>query len=644
MTAKPGAPVHIERNLLIPLADGVTLAADLHRPAGEGSFPTLVSYYPYHKDGLIGSMLEYPREYFASHGYASLLVDLRGLGGSSGVAWETLDAREGEDGVQIIEWAAQQDWCDGNIGMWGFSYGGTSTLQTASRRPPNLKAIAPIETLSDVYLELATRFDCLPWFGNWGALMVSMNILPPAYQDPEGRWYEVWMERLENGFPHIFAAKDHPTYDDYWRSRVIPVEQVDVPTFLIGGWRDVNVHAMFRIYDAIQAPRKLVQGPWTHILPYHSPIEPWDYLHELKRWWDRWLKGEENGIDTEPAVTLFVQGSGAWRHEPEWPIKRTESRTLHLDDGGILSGRAPATESSARYAADPTVGSMAGLWDGTGLGIGLPMEQGPDDLRSLTFTTAPLKDDLEITGAPETVLHVELEKGDDLNLVAKLCDLDPDGRSSLITVGSIKGSAYDSAEHPQPVPTGVVHEYRVQLFTTSYLVPRGHRIRLSVSCSDFPRLWPTSTNPVIKLHCGGSNGSALQIPVVPAAPDPLPAPALKRPDPSISDAPLAVDFVPRYTIERDYIGDRETVRMGSAQVSGLPSGGRFSMDIDVSASVARARPDGARIEGSALLRLELPALGQVDVESKTLLYREIMHLEGQVKVNGKRIFEKQWLR
>lgn len=642
MTTEQTAEIRIERNHLIPLPDGTTLAADLYAPQGEGPFATLVSLYPYHKDGLIGCMFEYARRYFAQHGYASLLVDLRGLGNSDGVAWEPLDAREGEDGVEIIEWAARQDWCDGNIGMWGFSYGGTTSLQTASRRPKNLKAIAPIQTLSNIYRELITRFDCMPFFGNWGALMVSMNILPPLYQDPDGRWFKVWLDRLESGYPHIFAIKQHPYYDDYWKSRVIPVENIEVPTLVVGGWNDVNVHAMLEVYKAIKAPKKLVQGPWTHIMPYHAPVEQWDYLHDMKLWWDRWLKGEKNGVDEEPAVTMFVQGSDTWRNEVAWPIERTEQRLFHLDDGRTLSGQAPASAGSMMYMADPTVGAMSGLWDGTGLGIGTPLDQGPDELRSMTFTSEPLDEDMEITGSPQAVLHVELESGNDVNLVAKLCSIGPDGSSTMLTVGSIKGSAYESDEHPAPLETGKILEFRIDLFHTSYLVPRGHRLRLSVSCSDFPRLWPTSTNPTIKLHYGGSNNSTIRIPVVPAAASPLPAPAVTRPDPAISDSPLALEGIPRWTIERDLIDDSLAVTMGCYQKTLLPAGGSMSMDVLVKASVARDRPEGAKIEGGSTFEAELPSVGLVEVESKTLLFNKSVHLDGKVSIDGKEVFSKTW--
>jgi putative CocE/NonD family hydrolase len=149
------------------------------------------------------------------------------------------------------------------------------------------------------------------------------------YQDPEGRWYRIWKERLEHcPPPYIFPWQDHPAYDEFWQSKVIQAERIQVPTFLIGGWRDIFPEGMVRSYERIAAPRKLLMGPWMHALPDISPFVPVDYVAEMVRWWDYWLKGEQNGIMDEPPVTLFVQGNQVWKHEREWPIVRTQERTL----------------------------------------------------------------------------------------------------------------------------------------------------------------------------------------------------------------------------------------------------------------------------------------------------------------------------
>src|SRR5208282_381854 len=393
--------IAIERNLLIPVGNEAELSADLYRPSGDGPFPTLISFYPYHKDDFISTMTEAPRRYFAARGYAHLLIDFRGLGGSSGVAWEAMDRGEGRDGAQAVEWAARQGWSDGNVGMWGLSYGGISSLKTAYENPPHLKAIAPIQGSADIYHDYIYPGGCrtmLGGYGAWGSFMLAMNLMPPTNADAAGRWYKVWRDRLEHGRPYILEWDAHPAFDDYWQSRVAIAEKIKIPTFIIGGWRDIFPEGMPALYPRLAGPKKLLMGPWMHTLPDLSPFEPIDYLAELKRWFDYWLRGVKNGIVDEAPVTIFVQRANQWRHEREWPITRSTPRKLFLAPGGGLSERSQREEQGENYTANPTVGTTAGLWDPMGLGVGLPPDQGPDDLLSATYTTEPLGEDTEISG------------------------------------------------------------------------------------------------------------------------------------------------------------------------------------------------------------------------------------------------------
>lgn len=637
--------VRVERNLLIPLSDGATLAADLYLPAAPGRSPALVSYYPYHKDGLIGSFFEYPRRYFAERGYANLLVDFRGLGNSSGAVWDAMDPREAADGAEIVEWTARQPWCDGNVGMWGMSYGGITSFKTAAARPPHLKAIVPIMGSLDIYHDFLYPggcLNCLGAFGAWGSFMIAMNLTPPMYQDVEGRWYRVWKERLENCQPpYVFPWQDHPAYEEFWQSKAIEAERIQVPTFLIGGWRDIFPEGMVRPYERIAAPRKLLMGPWMHSLPDVSPFMPVEYLAQMVRWWDQWLKGEKNGIMDEPPVTLFVQGRQVWKHEREWPIARTQERTLFLSSGGALTDKPPRYEGEVAYQADPTVGVMAGLWDPTAIGLGLPLDQGSDDLRSLTYTSEPLPQAIELTGSPAATLYVALDAGEDVNLVVKLCDVAPDGRSALITTGWLKGSHRTSHAQPEPLPKGEVCELRVPLWATSYQVPQGHSLRMSVSCADFPRLWPTRTNPRIRLFFGGNRTAAICFPTVPPAM--VPGPEVQLLDPTVNRAPLAIDFTPRWKIERDLATGMVTITTGEKPTLLTPNrDGRIELDHTARASVAAARPDAARVEGETKITLQTPSGSTVVVETRSWVMQTGMTLSGRVTVDGRLFFEKQW--
>jgi putative CocE/NonD family hydrolase len=435
---------------------------------------------------------------------------------------------------------------------------------------------------------------------------------------------------------------EHPRYDDHWRTKAIPLEQIEVPAFLIGAWRDIFPEAMVRAYERIPAPRRLLMGPWMHEMPDLARESRVDYLAEMIRWWDRWLRGIDNGVTADPPVTIFVQGAG-WRNEAAWPPARTEDQVVHLvgaDAPGGLS-TTPGTDHETSYRADPTVGVSAGLWDPTGTGLGAPQDQGPDDLRSITFTGDPLAADLEITGSPHALLHVALDEGTDVNLVVKLCDVAPDGRSSLITTGWLKGSHRNGHDRIEPFPTGEVVECRVALWATSYRVPAGHRLRVSVACADFPRIWPTPTNPLIRLATGRATPSSVSLPTVP--PGTTPQRDLPVPEASVDRTPLDVEASPRWTIEQEPGSDTVTVTTGIRSVCVTPSrDGRFEIERWGRARVSASHPDAARLEGASRITLRTPSGSIVVVEGQVRVTLTGQDYAGRVTLDGQVIFDRHW--
>ncbi len=632
--------IEIERNLIIPLSDGAELSADLYRPAGVAKAPALLSFYPYHKDDFIAAMCEGPRRYFASRGYAHLLIDFRGLGGSSGVAWDAMDRGEGRDGAEAVEWIARQPWCDGNVGMWGLSYGGYSSLKVGAENPPHLKAIAPMQGTVDVYRDILVPGGCpnmLGAYGAWGSLMLAMNLMPPTNADPTGRWYKVWRERLDAGTPYIFNWDEHPNHDEYWDAKVVNPERIKVATFLIGSWRDIFPDGVPAIYPRLGGPKKLLMGPWMHTLPDLAPAEPIDYLPELKRWFDHWLRGEKNGIDTEPPVTIFVQNGEKWRHEASWPIARTKTRSFYLAHGGRLADTADREEGGENYTANASVGTCAGLWDPTGLGIGLPTDQAEDERLSLVYTSEPLAEDSEITGVGQATIHAELKEGEEVHLVAKLADVDPAGGSKLITTGWLRGTCRDNFARSSALKAGEVYEFRIALWATSYRIPRGHRLRVSVACSDFPRIWPTRTNPTIRLRFGGNRASAVSIPIVPKG-GAAEGPRVK----SIKPVELPLPRVPLWKIERDMAAGTVTVTTGQKNPIPLMQGGVLYVDHVASARLSAARPDDASVRGETTFNGKLPVIGELEVKTQSWITQHGMTLSGRVSIDGRVVFEKRW--
>lgn len=640
--------VRVERNVLIPVNGGISLAADLFVPEGPGPFPALVVYFPYHKDDYIGGLFDHPNRYFASRGYASLLVDLRGLGNSEGIAWDQGDNREGADGASIVEWAAAQPWCDGSVGMWGMSYPAIMSLSTASIRPPHLKAIVAMMGGLDPYHDIfypGGCFTCLGMLGAWGTEMTAMNVAPPMYHDAHGRWARVWRSRLEQPRqPYVLPHRAHAEFDSYWQSKVIDANRIEVPTFLVGAWRDIFPDAVVRAYEHISAPRRILMGPWMHEMPDLAGSSQVDYLAEMVRWWDRWLKGVDNGVSEEPPVILYVQGVG-WRAETAWPIERTRWLTLYLTEAegaeGVLADVVTSDTSHVTYRADPTVGVTAGLWDPTGTGVGAPLDQGPDDLRSITFTGDPLEDGLEITGRPEAILHVALDEGDDVNLVVKLCDVAPDGHSALITTGWLKGSHRLSDEQPQILERGRVLEFHIPLWATSYHIPSDHRLRVSIACADFPRIWPTRTNPLIRLATGGSQLSAIRLPMIPHAT--APDCRLPVPDPSVDRMPFQVEVKPRWKIEHDLATGSVVVSAGIREAVLTPSrDGSFVIDRLGRAGINADRPDSAYVEGEATITLRTPSGSDVVSRGRMRVTLNDQDIAARVTVDGQTIFDQRW--
>jgi hypothetical protein len=392
------------------------------------------------------------------------------------------------------------------------------------------------------------------------------------------------------------------------------------------------------VFARLKCAKKLWMGPWMHTLPGIAPYEPLDYLHEMKRWFDHWLRGEKNGIAEEPPVLINVQRANVWKHEREWPIARAQSRAMYFGGAGSL-GEAPAREEQGEaYTANPSIGASAGLWDPMGLGVGMPLDQALDDLGSLTYTTEPLTADLEISGTPEATVFAEIKKGEDANVVVKLCDVDPGGASVLITTGWLRAACRNSVDRLEPLRTGETYELRVPLWSTSYQVPKGNRVRVSVSCADFPRLWPTRTNPEIRLYFGGKRASAILLPVIPANAQPMGAPTLRRPDAPPPPSPMR----PIWKIERNLVTDEVVVTTGEKNGFPLPQGGAIEVDHTAVARAARSRPDGASVAGDTKIRVNAPVIGDIEVATTSLISRNGMTLAAKITRDGTVVFEKRW--
>ena len=429
MEAEKPLSVKAIRDVMIPMRDGTRLAASLYMPEDGGRYPGIFSFYPYLKDGGLGIDHEPHNRHFASRGYAVMQVDFRGTGASEGRNPHPFDLQERQDGHDVVEWMAAQPWCTGAVGVWGISYGGITSLSIASTRPPHLKAIIPIHATFDNYEWLLRTHGCrglLLADADWGTRMAASNLLPPVIADPDGRWAALWRDRLTDSPPWFMDWHGEPPNPTFWTERPIPLSQINVPTFAICGWYDAYTAPAFRVFEQVDAPARVLIGPWKHALPDLSPRSPIGGLDEMVRWWDRWLKDIPNGVDDEPPVAIFVQGPDEWRYEKEWPIARSRTQRMHMSGDGTLSSNRPEEAADLPYRYDPRVGLGSTGHNGHRLHLEVPTDQSGDDHASLAFTSAPIDDELEITGEP--VVTVLLSAGvDDMTLVAKLCIVDQRG-------------------------------------------------------------------------------------------------------------------------------------------------------------------------------------------------------------------------
>lgn len=629
--------LRILRTERVPV-DGAELAADVVLPPGDGPWPVLISNFsPYHKDALIGAAYFRCHAYFAAHGYASVVADMRGLGGSSGVPWPNIDLREAEDGVALVEWAAAQSWCDGNVGMWGVSYGGVSSFATAAKRPPHLRAIVPIYAAVDPYDEFFYPGGCRNFIqatGVWGPRMIGDLLAPPLHQDPAGRWLEVWRQRLEASEPWILDWHEHQERDASWQARSTTPEEIEAPTFVIGGWRDLFPTGI-ETFGRLTCPKRLLMGPWPHVEPDRSEIVPTDHLSEMLRWWDQWLKGKDTGVLDQPPVTVYVQGAGHWRSAPAWPIADAEIRTLYLADQELTT--APPASGEIAYTTDPSVGMAAGVWPSTGtMQFGVAADQREDEARSLTFRGPVLESALQIAGSPSATLNLRWDPAEEVNVVVKLSDVAPDGSSALITTGW-RRLAPGSGEGGGQDADGF-REVAVQLWPACHELSPGHRLSVMVACSDFPRIWPTPTNPTIGLSIGAAAASCVAIPVVSAdevIPD-LPAPS---PDAGAS----AEEAASTWRVERDMIGNRVGMTLGEQLRFSTPQGdAHMFRNHEVHASLPLARPDGTSMQTTTQIDCTMPNGAYIEVEVRGWVGQRGVVVHGEVKLDGVPFFSRDW--
>jgi putative CocE/NonD family hydrolase len=504
---------HVETQR-IPLRDGVELAARMWMPddALKTPAPAIIEYIPYRqrdytaaRDGLI-------HPWFAGNGYASIRVDMRGSGDSDGIPMDEYVEQEQLDALDVLAYLSAQPWCTGATGMMGISWGGFNALQVAARRPPSLKAIVTVCSTDDRYTDdVHYPGGCLVSDNlTWGTLgFANMGRAP----DPAvigRRWREMWLERLENAPFPLAQWLSHQTRDAYWKhgSVIEDYRAIDCAVFAIGGWADSYTNAIPRLMKGLSAPRRALIGPWVHAYPHlATPAPRVGFLQQATQWWDRWLKGDKNGIDREPMFSTFVQDSappqaqyghrtGRWIEHDVWPPSSTVDKRLFALGPNL---RGSSNQSETRLVRSPlTTGVNAGEWMALGAGPEMALDQNVEDAGALTFETEPFEDELVFVGAPKVRLTVRAN-GPSAMLSVRISELFTDGRAARLTYGVLNLTHRDSHETPTALTPGDTYVVDIPMNDFAHAVRPGNRLRLSITTSQWPMFWPAADGAGVKV-------------------------------------------------------------------------------------------------------------------------------------------------
>jgi hypothetical protein len=511
-SAREPLPVKIYFDQHLRMRDGVQLSADVYRPDAPGKFDCIMNRTPYLKSS--GGSLMFGR-YFASHGYAFVAADVRGRGDSEGTFVPYRN--DGKDGYDAIEWCAAQPWSTGRVGTIGGSYNGKNQWLAAVEQPPHLVTMIAMVSPSDPFVEFPTG-EPLPLGISWnyltsGHVLQNMDAvdwaainwhLPLLTTDEAvGLPLQGWRDEI-----------DHPQLDAYWEPERYQnkFDRVQVPVLHISGWYDdeqVGTPLNFIGTTTKGAPnvrksQKLLMGPWPHAINSRSkigevnfgPTAMIDINGLFLRWYDAWLKGIDNGVKQESPVRIFVMGANRWVDENEWPIARTRYTKFYLHSGGRantlygdgkLSTEAPGTEKTDNYSYDPS-NPVAFITDPSFEQIG-----GPDDYRAierrddvLVYTSDAMTEDTEVCG-PVTANLYASTSAKDTDFTAKLIDVWSNGFAERLSDGIVRARFRTGMEKQVPIEPGSVYEYKIDVWNTCQMFLRGHRIRVEVSSSAFPK-------------------------------------------------------------------------------------------------------------------------------------------------------------
>ncbi|MGW1102103.1 CocE/NonD family hydrolase [Streptomyces sp. NPDC002540] len=641
-------------DVYIPLPDGTRLYARIWRPVTDEPVPALLEYLPYRLSDWTAPRDWQRHPWYAGHGYASVRVDVRGHGNSEGLPGDEYDATELADGVAVIHWLAQQEWCSGRVGMFGISWGGFNSLQIAALAPEPLKAIVTVCSTDD-------RYDNdVHYMGGsvlgvdmhaWAATMLAFVSRPPDPTQVGEGWKDMWLQRLETVEPFIHTWLAHQTRDDYWKHGSVceDYSAIQAHVLAVGGWHDPYRDTVLRLVEHL-APDKVrgLIGPWSHQYPDRGlpPGPAIGFLQETLRWWDQHLKDEDTGIMAEPLLRSWISEShrpatayetlpGRWVGDTAWPSPDITPVVYGLQGGPQI------VDSPQQTGLD------AGRFFPFGNDADLPPDQRDEDARSVSFEF-PVEDaPIEILGRARVKLRIRMDVARG-QAIARLCDVAPDGSSTLVTRGALNLSARHGRDRADDWPVGATEDVTFELNGIGHTFPPGHRIRLAISSSYWPWIWPQAGSVGFTLD---ADGSSLELPVRRHTEDP----AIRFEEPEQSEPlgvvhPVTLDGQrPERLIIRDVAKGEWRLevdpRYGGTRV--YPDGLEFTEDALETYTIQENDPHSARTRSDWTIRLHRPEMAwDVRIETRSEISADdtgfITSDEVVCRDGGEVVFHRTW--
>jgi uncharacterized protein len=611
------------------MRDGVHLSADIYRPDRPGRFGAILEHIPYRKDDLRALQDRGQNIVLVEAGFACVRLDVRGTGSSEGVAEDEYTEAEQLDGVEVVEWISHQAWCNGNVGSWGKSYGGFSCIQLAARRPPALRAIAPVYATDDRYTDdmhydggAVAAFE----LSNYPIRMVGMNALPPG--DGEGPEFDrLWRERIDSTPPWVVRWLTEQRDGAYWRNGSLRpgYERIECPVFIVSGWHDGYRTAGVRMAHRLQGPWQLLAGPWTHVAPDRGVPRPvYPFMRELIEFFRTHLEPDAGAVSERPRSVVFIEEhdspvslpervSGEWISSALWP--RSTAQT-------VLTLGSPQTA-----AASASVGLATGNWCPPPPDSGLFGDQRLDEARSACFESESLSGPVTVLGVPRVRFAIA-HPGPRTIVSVKLNDVAPGGESQPVTRGAVNLACDGGAA------------VELDMMATSWRFRPGHRIRVAVAANDWPCLWPLPRLEPVDVT------TAVEL-VLPGLPeDAQPYTAATEVVPVIWTEGVVSDRPSRWEIAHDAEAGTAGIEAADWSAFEFPDEGLRCEEGHVySTGVRDDDPLSARVEGRTRFGLRRPGIDVVTEASGRFTCTEsefVVELELEVTRDGRPFHSRSW--